>query len=120
MSQVEVSAVAEKLGLTDEERRAANSLVLLNADLLKAQYSTSEGIAAEGETLAGNGNKIVASNRFASACKLALYEGNTGSAKKYLERAVAMDTSSPSLGVALSRFDSVSKCVVEFYRSKSS
>ena len=106
------------MGLSEDEKRVASALVLLNPDLLMTQYPTSEALASEAESYATKGNVIVASNRFASAAKLALYEGDLSSARKYLEKTVTMDKSS-SFPIALTNFDIVSKCVVEFYKSKS-
>ena len=111
-------SVAEKMGLSEDERRVASVLVLLNPDLLMTQYPTSEVLASEAESYAKKGNVIVASNRFASAAKLALYAGDLSSARKYLEKTVTLDKNS-SFAIALTNFDSVSKCVVEFYKSKS-
>ncbi len=110
--------IAEKMGLTEEARRAAASLVLLNPDLLTTQYKNSKTLASEGEDYDKKGNLPVARSRFASASKLALYEGDADSAKKYLQKAVSIDKTYPGIGSALSDFDSVSKAVIEFYRDK--
>ncbi len=104
--------------LTEEERRAASSLLLLNPDLLTAQYNNSKALASEAESYAKAGNAAVAKNRFESAAKLALYEGNLESAKTYLEKAVAMERNS-SFSIALNHFASISKYVVESYKGKS-
>lgn len=112
-------STAEKLELSEDERRTAATFVLLNPDLLKAQYPNSKTLATVAEGLLKNGNSVVAKNRFASAAKLALYEGDLASARAYLEKAVSIDEGS-SYGLALSNFDKFSKFVVEFYRSKTS
>ncbi len=111
-------SIAGKMGLTEEARLAAASLVLLNPDLLTAQYKNSKALASEGEDYAKNGNVPVARSRFSSASKLALYEGDLDSAKKYLQQAVGIDKTYPGIGNALNDFDSVSKAVIEFYRNK--
>ncbi len=110
--------IAKKMELTEEARRATASLVLLNPDLLTTQYKNSKTLASEGEAYAKKGNLPVARSRFASASKLALYEGDPDSAKKYLQKAVSIDETYPGIGSALSDFDSVSKAVIEFYRDK--
>ena len=117
MSSDSFESIAEKLNLTEDEKRTAATFVLLNPDLLKTQYPNSKTLATTAEALLKNGNSIVAKNRFASAAKLALYEGDVSSGKAYLEKAVSIDKGS-SYGLALSNFDKVSKFVVEFYRSK--
>jgi hypothetical protein len=110
-------SIAEKLNLSEDERRTAATFVLLNPDLLKAQYPDSKTLATTAEGLLENGNSVVAKNRFASAAKLALYEGDLASGRAYLEKAVSIDKGS-SYDFALSNFDKVSKFVVEFYKSK--
>lgn len=110
--------IADKMGLKEEARRAAASLVLLNPDLLTAQYKNSKALASEGEDYVKKDNLPVARSRLASASKLALYEGNLDSAKKYLQKAVGIDKTYPGIGSALSDFDSVSKAIIEFYRNK--
>jgi hypothetical protein len=110
-------SIAERLKLSEDEKRTAATFVLLNPDLLKAQYPNSKTLATTAEGLLKNGNSVVAKNRFASAAKLALYEGDLASGRAYLEKAVSIDKGS-SYGLALSNFDKVSKFVVEFYRSK--
>jgi hypothetical protein len=104
--------------LTEEEKRAVDSMVLLNPELLKTQYSTSEGLAAEANRFASKDNKVVASNRFESAAKFALYEGNLSSAKEYLGKAVKLGRGSP-FDIAFTNFDKIARCVSEFYRNKS-
>lgn len=118
MSSDRFETVTEKLHLRQEEKLLARNLILLNPDLLKAQYRESKGLASEGEDFSKRGNAIVSSNRFASAAKLALYEGDKDAAKKYLEKAAALDKNSwyPN---ALKDFDNLSKCVREFYNSSS-
>ncbi len=104
--------------LSEDERRVVSSLVLLNPDLLTAQYNNSKVLASEAEGYAKAENLAVAKNRFESAAKLALYEGDLVSAKAYLEKAVAMEKNS-SFSVALSSFANISKYVVESYKNKS-
>lgn len=103
--------------LTEDERRAVSSLVLLNPDLLTAQYHTSSALASEAESYAKAENSPVAKNRFESAAKLALYEGDPVSGKLYLEKAVAIEKNS-AFGYALSHFERIAKYVVESYKSK--
>lgn len=111
--------IAEKLQLGNEEKQAAAELILLNPDLLLAQYKSSLELFSEGERYARDGNQLVAENRFASAAKLALYEGDPDNAKKYLEKSVAIDqTKNSSYKIASNHFDSVSKCVLEYYKAK--
>jgi len=110
-------SIAEKLKLSEDKKRAAATLVLLNPDLLVAQYPNSKAIASAAEDLLKNGNSVVAMNRFASAAKLALYEGDQASAKAYLEKVVSIDKGS-SFGVVLSNFSDFSRFVDEFYKSK--
>lgn len=114
---VTLENIAEKIGLSQEEKIAVNSLILLNPEIMKTQYPTSEALATEAERYSGEGNKIVASNRFESAAKLALYEGNTSASRKYLEKAVEMGRGSP-FDVALSSFDKIAKCVVDYYKNR--
>lgn len=104
--------------LTEEERRAASFIILLNPDLLISQYKSSQALASDAENYAKAGNSAVAKNRFESAGKLALYEGNLESAKTYLEKAVTMEKNS-LFSVALNHFASISKYVVESYKLKS-
>ncbi len=103
--------------LAEDERRVVSSLMLLNPDLLTAQYHDSKALASEAESYAKAGNSAVAKNRFESAAKLALYEGNLESAKTYLEKVVTMERNSP-FSAALNHFASISKYVVESYKSK--
>ena len=117
MSQESFESIAAKLALNEEKKQVAATLVLLNPDLLIAQYPNSKAIASAAEDLLKNGNSIVAKNRFASAAKLALYEGDPVSAKKYLERLVSIDQSSP-YGSVLSNFDDFSRFADEFYKKK--
>ncbi len=105
-------------GLSEDEKRVVSSLILLNPDLLTAQYNNSKALASEAEGYVKAENLAVAKNRFESAAKLALYEGDLVSAKGYLEKAVAMEKNS-LFGVALSKFADLSKYVVESYKSKS-
>lgn len=117
LGTVTLESIAEKIGLTEKERIAVNSLILLNPEIMKTQYPTSDALATEAERYAGEGNKIVASNRFESAAKLALYEDNISASRKYLEKAVEMGRGSP-FDVALSDFDKVAKCVVDYYKNR--
>lgn len=116
MSSDPFETVAERLQLRADEKLLARNLILLNPDLLKAQYRESRGVASEGEDFSKTGNAIVSSNRFASAAKLALYEGDKDAAKKYLEKAAELDKSS-WYRKALQDFENISKCVREFYSS---
>ncbi len=111
--------IAEKLRLSEDEKRAAAELILLNPDLLLAQYKNSEALSSEAEHYAKDGNLLVAENRFASALKLALYEGNPNLAKKFVEKCLAMNqTKNSAYKIASNHFDSVTKCVIEFYKAK--
>jgi hypothetical protein len=117
LGAVTLDSIAEKLGLSEKEKIAVNSLILLNPEVMKTQYPTSDALATEAEHFAAEGNKVVASNRFESATKLALYEGNMNASKGYLEKAVAMGRGSP-FDIALSSFDKVAMCVVEYYKNR--
>jgi hypothetical protein len=113
-------SITEKLKLDDEQKRVAAELILLNPDLLQAQYKNSEALSLEAEDLTKNGNLAVAENRFATALKLALYEGDPTQAKKYLTECIKVNQAKNSIYKTVSdNFDSVSKCVVEYYRTKS-
>ena len=105
-------------GLSEDERRVVSSLRLLNPDLLTAQYNNSKALASEAEGYVKAENLAVGKNRFESAAKLALYEGDPVSAKEYLEKAVAMEKNS-LFSFALSNFANISKYVVESYKIKS-
>jgi len=109
--------IAEKLKLSEDKKRIAATLILLNPDLLIAQYPNSKALASTAEDLLKNGNSVVAKNRFASAAKLALYEGDPTSARAYLEKVVYIDKGS-SFSVVLSNFGDFSTFVDEFYKSK--
>ena len=113
--------LAERMKLNGEQKRAAAELILLNPDLLVAQYKNSQALSTEAEQYAKDGNLLVAENRFASAVKLALHEGNPDPAKRYLERCVKLDlTHNFAYKTALKDFDAISRCILEFYKSKSS
>jgi hypothetical protein len=103
--------------LSEEERRVVNSLILLNPDLLTAQYKNSKGLASEAETYVAAGNLVVARNRFESAAKLALYEGDSESAKAYLKKSVELAKES-SFSIALNDFHKISTFVVESYKNR--
>ena len=122
MSQVGVvtlESIAEKIGLSEKEKLAVNSLTLLNPEVMKAQYPSSDALAAEAQRYVEEGNKVVAGNRYESAAKLALYEENMSASRKYLEKAIEMGRGSP-FDIALSNFDKVAKCVVDYYKNKTS
>ena len=109
--------IAERLKLSDEQRRAAAELILLNPDLLIAQYKNSQSLSSESEQFISEGNMLVAENRLASAAKLALFEGNRDSARKYLEKCLTVNqTNNSAYKTASGNFDVVSQCVVEFYK----
>lgn len=113
-------SITERLKLTDDEKRAAAELILLNPDLLLAQYKNSKELSSEAESYEKDGNLLVAENRFASALKLALYEGNSDLARKYLEKCVKFNvTRNSAYKIASNHFDVVSKCVIEFYKVRS-
>ncbi len=101
--------------LKEEEKRVIHSLILLNPDLLTTQYKNSKGVATEAESYLKAENPVVAKNRFESAAKLALYEGDLTSAKAYLAKAVGLDRNSPFSAV-LNDFGRVSRYVVESYK----
>ena len=112
---------AERMKLNGEQKRAVAELILLNSDLLVAQYKNSQALSTEAEQYAKDGNLLVAENRFASAVKLALHEGNPDPAKGYLEKCVKLDlTHNFAYKTALKDFDTISHCILEFYKSKSS
>jgi hypothetical protein len=117
LGAITLGSIAEKLGLSEKEKIAVNSLILLNPEVMKTQYPTSDALATEAEHFGAEGNKVVASNRFESAAKLALYEGNLNASKGYLEKAIAMGRASP-FDVALNSFDKVAMCVVEYYKNR--
>ena len=102
--------------LTEEERRAASSLILLNPNVLIAQYKNSKALAAEAETYSKAGNSLVAKNRFESAAKLALYEKDLPVAKAYLEKALVIEKD-PPFDIALSHFHNIARFVAESYKS---
>ena len=92
---------------------------MLNSDLLQAQYKNSKALSVEAETLTKNGNLVVAENRFASAAKLVLYEGDAGQAKKYLAKCIQVKQTKNSNYESVSdNFDTVSACVMKFHRAK--
>jgi hypothetical protein len=110
--------IAQKLN--DEQKRAATELILLNPDLLVTLYKNSQSLLSEAERFINEGNMLVAENRLASAAKLALYEGNPDSAKKYLEKCLTVSqTNNSAYKIASSNFDAISQCVMEFYKAKS-
>jgi len=120
MSQVgtiTLESIAEKIGLNEKEKVAVNSLILLNPEIMKTQYPTSDALAAEAQRYSEDGNKILASNRYESAAKLALYEGNISGSKGYLEKAIEMGRG-PPFDTALNGFDKVAKCVVDYYKNR--
>jgi hypothetical protein len=117
LGAVTLDSIAEKIGLSEKEKIAVNSLILLNPEVMKTQYPTSDALATEADHFAAEGNTVVASNRFESAAKLALYEGNMDASKKYLEKAIAMGRGSP-FDIALSSFDKVAKYVIDYYKNK--
>jgi hypothetical protein len=113
--------LAERMKLTDEQKHTAAELILLNPDLLVAQCKSSDALSAEAEQYSKDGNQLVAENRFASAVKLALYEGKVEAAKRHLDSCVKLDqTHNAAYRSALRNFESISECVVEFYKTKSS
>ncbi len=116
--EVTLDSIAKKLELTEEEKNAVNSLVLLNPEMMKAQYATSKELATEGENYAKEGNKAVAGNRFESAAKLALFERNVPGSRKFLEKAVELGRGSP-FDVALKSFDKIASCVEDYYKNNS-
>jgi len=125
MSQAAIEDVfetlAEKSRLTEDEKRAARELILLNPELLTAQYKDSTSLSEEAERYSKEGNSLVAENRYASAVKLALYEGKPDAAKKFLQKCLAANTSNNSAyELAKRNFDNVSEFVSDFYRKKTS
>ena len=113
-------SIAEKMKLSADEKRAAAELILLNPDLLLAQYKNGKELSPEAERYEKEGNPLVAENRFATALKLALYEGKLDLAKKYLKKCVTLNqTNNSAYNIASSHFDSVSRVVMEFYKAKS-
>lgn len=112
-----LAAIAERLNLTENDKSLVTRLVLLNPDLLKAQYPNSQALASQAKELSENGNGAVSTNRYASAARLALYEGDVASAQKYLELAASMDKDS-WYAVGPESFSKVSNCVLEYYKSK--
>ena len=60
-------SIAEKMKLNDDEKRAAAELILMNPDLLLAQYKSGKELSSEAERYEKDGNLLVAENRFASA-----------------------------------------------------
>jgi len=113
-------SIVAKLKLDDEQKHAAAELILLNPDLLLEQYKNSEGLSIEAETLTKNHNLVVAENRFATALKLALYEGDSAQARKYLTKCIKVNQAKNSIYKTVSEdFDVVSECVLKFYRAKS-
>jgi hypothetical protein len=117
LSREPFNSVAQKMSLNEDMKQLAATLILLNPDLLIAQYSKSNALATDAEELLKNGNSIVAKNRFASAAKLAFYEGDPSSAKRHLEKVVSIDQAS-AYGTVLSNFNDFSKFVDEFYKKK--
>jgi hypothetical protein len=109
--------VADRLKLSEDKKRALAELVLLNPDLLISHYKDSKGLASEAEESVKNGNVLVAGNRLASAAKLALYEGNSESARKYLERSISVNRNSPYES-AVANFDNLSRYAAEFYKAR--
>jgi len=113
-------SIADKRKLTEGQKRAAAELILLNPDLLIAQYKNSQGLSSEAENYANLGNTLVAENRFATALKLALYENDLDSAKRYLERCLSVDqTNNLAYKLTQDNFELVSECVIEFYKAES-
>lgn len=113
--------IIDRMKLNDEQKRAVAELILLNPDLLVAQYKNSQALSTEAEQYAKNGNLLVAENRYASAIKLALHEGNADAAKGYLEKCVGLDlTHNFAYTIALRDFNTISQCILEFYKAKSS
>ena len=113
--------LAERMKLNGEQKRAAAELILLNPDLLVAQYKNSQALSTEAEQYAKDGNLLVAENRYASAVKLALHEGTPDPAKVYLEKCVKLDlTHNFAYKTALNDFETISQCIVDFYKAKSS
>lgn len=114
-------ALAEESRLTDEEKRAARELVLLNPELLTAQYKDSDALSEEAERYSKEGNSLVAENRYASALKLALFEGNREAAKKFLQKCLAANTTiNSAYEVARKNFETVSEFVLDFYKKTGS
>jgi hypothetical protein len=122
MSQAGLDAfetLAEQTRLSEDQKRAARELVLLNPELLTGQYKDSASLSKEAERYSKDGNSLVAENRYASAVKLALYEGNPEAAKKLLQKClIANTTNNSAYELAKKHFDSVSEFVLAFYRSK--
>jgi hypothetical protein len=113
-------SITAKLKLDDKEKDAAAELILLNPELLLGQYKNSDALSKEAEGLTENRNLVVAENRFATALKLALYEGDAAKAKKYLARCLKLDQANHTVyKTVMDNFDTLSKCVLEFYRAKS-
>lgn len=113
--------LTDRMKLNNEQKHAAAEMILLNPDLLIAQCKNSDSLSAEAEQYSKEGNRLVAENRFASAVKLALYEGKIDAAKRYLDNCVKLDqTHNSAYPLALRNFESISECVVEFYRTRSS
>jgi hypothetical protein len=115
-----LDSIAAKLRLDDKQKRAEAELILLNPDLLLGQYKNSETLSIEAETLAKNHSLLVAENRFATALKLALYEGDLTQAKKNLTKCLKLNEAKNSIYKTVSEeFELVTECVQEFYRVKS-
>lgn len=117
MSSDSFQSIAEKVNLRADEKHVATMLVLLNPELLTQQYPNSKALASVADELLKKGNSIVAGNRFASAAKLAFYEGDSNSAKAYLEKAVSIDKGS-SYDIVLRNFSNFAAFVGEFYKTK--
>ena len=112
-----LTAIADRLNLTENEKSLVTRLVLLNPDLLKAQYPNSQALASQAKELSENGNSAVSTNRYVSAARLALYEGDAALAQKYLESAASVEKDS-WYAVGPESFSRVSNCVLEYYKSK--
>ena len=111
--------LVEKSRLTEDEKRAAKELVLLNPELLTAQYKDSASLSEEAERYSKEGNSLVAENRYASAVKLALYEGKREAAGKFLQKCLAANTTNKSAyELAKKNFENVSEFVSNFYKTK--
>lgn len=114
-----LTSLAEKSNLNEDEKRAARELVLVNPDLLISQYKNSMSLSEEAVRYQEEGNSLVAENRYASAVKLALHEGDPKAARKFLEKCIAANTTNNSAyELAMKNFDTVSKFVLDFYKTK--
>jgi len=116
-----LQTLTDRMKLDDQQKRAIAELILLNPELLVNQYKNSQALSTEAEQYAKDGNLLVAENRYASAVKLALHEGNIQSAKRYLEECAKLDlTHNFAYKTALNDFETISQCIVDFYKAKSS